>query len=237
MFFYNPKSIDIEYRENIAYLKWEHKPYTGKYKTYFFGTRKKENIWYFQDGKKQGEFITYHTNGKKHIISHYANWLLNGDYIMYYYNWNIFEIIHFQDWKKEWENKIFYESWKIKTVQSFFDDKIKWERIEYYENWGIRSKTQMKDNFIIWEEKIYSENWTLVQDFFYENWVMVHWQNYFEDTGKIFREYKFDPKINHMSIIEYDKDWKIISDNTPKTPILETTSTGIINETLTWSIR
>lgn len=77
-FFLTEVQIDVSSVDNIAYLKGQPTPYTGKYKVFYPGTHTKQETGFFTNGKRNGEFLTYHSNGNINVQVKYVNGAKDG---------------------------------------------------------------------------------------------------------------------------------------------------------------
>ena len=62
---------ELEFREDIAYLKGSDTPYTGKY--FAFWNNGNKNKGNYKDGKKDGVWTHWHKSGRKSMESHYKD--------------------------------------------------------------------------------------------------------------------------------------------------------------------
>jgi len=72
-FFLTEVQIDVSSVDNIAYLKGQPTPYTGKYKVFYPGTHTRQETGFFTNGKRNGEFLTYHPNGEVNVKVNYID--------------------------------------------------------------------------------------------------------------------------------------------------------------------
>lgn len=228
-FFLAETKISIWTVDNIAYLQWNSNPYTGKYKAFYPNTHIKQETWYFDKGKRNWEFITYHPNGNVNIKVNYITWEKDWLFLIYNVDWILINKINYVKWKREWKAEYFYDTWELQAIEIFKNDKIQWLRKEIYENGKIKSEANFKDDKRQWIENMYTADWILFQSFSYSDWIMVKWKLFYEDTGKIKTDLVFDEVTWLMKLTEYDKAWNIISSN-PENNVLP------VKDTNTWSL-
>ena len=77
------EDIELEFREDIAYLKGSETSYTGK--AYgLHGNGKKESELNFKDGKENGPYLAWYENGKKMYEGYWKNGKLDGLQVRWY---------------------------------------------------------------------------------------------------------------------------------------------------------
>ena len=75
---------ELEFREDIAYLKGSDNPYTGKY--FAFWNNGNKNKGNYKDGKVDGPWVSYHDNGQLWWKRTYKDGERDGPYIFYHEN-------------------------------------------------------------------------------------------------------------------------------------------------------
>lgn len=233
-FFLTETKLDIWTVDNIAYLQWDSnpKPYTWKYKVFYPDTHIKQETWYFEKGKRNWEFKTYHPNWQVNIQANYIAWEKDWYLLNYNVDWALIDKVKYIKWKRQWKAEYFYDTWELYSVEFFKDDKLEWEKKEFYKDWKIKSIVTYKDDKKVWQEKVYTPDQKLIQDFFYSSWTLMKWKLFYEDTGKIQTDLVFDKSTWGMKTTEYDKNWKITSGWNPVIPVIA----PIIDLTSTWTI-
>ena len=74
---------ELEFREDVAYLKGSETSYTGK--AYgLHGNGKKESELNFKDGKENGPYLAWYENGKKMYEGYWKNGKLDGLQVRWY---------------------------------------------------------------------------------------------------------------------------------------------------------
>ena len=90
---------ELEFREDIAYLKGSDNPYTGKY--FAFWNNGNKNKGNYKDGKKEGLQTYWHKNGQKKVEENYKNGKQDGLTVWWHENGQKSSEVNYKDGKQE----------------------------------------------------------------------------------------------------------------------------------------
>jgi antitoxin component YwqK of YwqJK toxin-antitoxin module len=102
----------------------------GEYKSYHYNGKIDKSIMYI-DGKKNGEFKRYHCNGQLAHICVYINDKINGECKSYYENGALKESRMYIDDKLNGEYKSYHENGALKESRMYINGKTQGEYSEY----------------------------------------------------------------------------------------------------------
>jgi len=105
----------------------------GEYKSYHYNGKIDESIMYI-DGKKNGESKRYHSNGQLEYIQTYINDKINGECKSYYKNGVLENVYTKINDKINGEFKSYHENGKLKESRMYIDGKLCGKYISYYLN-------------------------------------------------------------------------------------------------------
>ena len=105
---------------------------------------KKKKEFTFVDGKKEGEYRSWHENGRPHIRASYHKGLLNGPYEEYYENGRLAEKCTYVDGRKEGPFIIFYKSGQLTAEGTYKDGEPEGHFKGYHENGQLKLEVIMK---------------------------------------------------------------------------------------------
>ena len=164
------EDIELEFREDIAYLKGSNTPYTGKsYTVYLRGEKRTEEN--YKDGKKEGLHFKWYTNGEKQVEMNFNDGKENGLHTEWYRNG-----------KKEGEGN--YKNGKIDGLWAFWDiDGHKQSEVNYKDGEKHGLSTQWHKNGQKMSEETY-------KDGEYEKGSDKYWNSYGESVNSLFEAEK-----------------------------------------------
>ena len=90
---------ELEFREDIAYLKGSDTPYTGKY--FAFWNNGNKNKGNYKDGKEEGLQTYWHKNGQKKVEENYKNGKQDGLTVWWHENGQKSSEVNYKDGKQE----------------------------------------------------------------------------------------------------------------------------------------
>lgn len=226
IYFYKSLRIDtnVTINSDIAYSSWNIL-YTWEYKTYYQDKfRSIKETWYFDKWQKSWEFVLYFPNKKINSKTKYKDWLKTWEFALYNNSWSIIEKSNYLSGKLNWELNSF-EKWVLSKKEFYKNWVIDWVSQEFFANSKLKRELIYKNWVKNWKEVVYNESWDIIWEYLYKNNIMLSWSTFDEKTLALIFKMEYDAKRKVLRIIQYDKDWKIIS-ITPKDDILSIESTS-----------
>jgi antitoxin component YwqK of YwqJK toxin-antitoxin module len=215
----------IDYNRDIIELKnYKNGLLDGKYEEYFYND---DNILYlhisrtYKNNLKNGEFISYHSNGKINEFSNYSNNLYDGEYLQYrdtgilrvkktfkkgievgtssfyYPDGNIESITINNDLKTGVKKRFeYYKNGNINIINNYINDILEGEWSEYYEKGNVKSIKNYIENKIEGKVITYREDGTILSIENYEVGIKEHKSHYFTENGLRIKKYFKDEIIS-----------------------------------------
>jgi hypothetical protein len=121
------------------------------------------------NGKKVGEWITYHDNGTVKEIGEYINGEKIGLWEEYYNNGVICSREEYSNGRVEGKWWVFYRSGKLEAVGKFKNDKIEGKCIRYYENGVVEEKGSYNGNELDGKWKYFYESGKIKRVAYFDN--------------------------------------------------------------------
>lgn len=205
--------VYIDPNSQFAHLKDTNSLYTGEYKEYYPDSKRIHTTWYFQNGKRHGEFKMFFPNKKLNVLSYYKDGILEGKFEIYDEKWILREKSFYKEGIIQWEVSHYHDTGKLYYIEKYIDGKKEGEVIMYFPDGSIMSKVFYKNGEKDGQELIYLEWWALVHDYWYKNGKLIKWEAYYSENKKLRLKTEYIESLDDYKVIEYDMNGKIISGN------------------------
>lgn len=157
----------------------------------------KAQIGQFNNGYRNGKFVTFHANDRKKTEANYSAGKLNGIFIEWYANGKIKNEFSYKSGKYAGNQRMWYENGKRKYTGDFLNGNKEGLQIEYYENDSIHFRSYYSNGKLNGDVMAYFSNGQLQYAYKYSNGIIksdipfiLYLENGQKDRIQIFRDGK-----------------------------------------------